>query len=147
MFRWVDAEESLGQSAACDTGLVPQDGTPAAAPETLYRFAAEHNGNELRLYMDLVSDSADAKLPALSLRAAPADCKLETSVGRTSESFRICVIVPPAPAPADDDELVINILGDPADRVPGCRVEVRRTTCRLSTALIERHRTTPPLRR
>jgi hypothetical protein len=118
MFRWINAEDELDQAPTGSTPSITQDVKTPFNPknEKVYRFAAEHDGNEVRLYLDLaldetdaepfslrkageretmlVSDEADAKPLTLSLRSNLMGCRLEITPGPTSGSFRVCVIVP-----------------------------------------------------
>lgn len=145
MFQWIDARDNQCVLARCGQCLFHQSGTPASSGGDIYRFAAQHTGKEHKLYVDFVCETDDENPPVLKFLSSPQGCRMEISNSDRPGAFRLCVIVPPASLPAEDDELTMDIGGDPDAGVSSCRILFRRTSCKISTALIEQHAGLKPL--
>lgn len=123
---------------------------PAEVEQPLFRFAAPHSVEPLVLELLLQVEESGGALPELELKTDDSGCRLTVAVAESSstgpENVVASIHVPPASLPFADDELQFEIGGSPGSSVPGCRVVLRRTTCRISTALIERQRESLPVR-
>jgi hypothetical protein len=109
------------------------------------RFAAEQADQplELTLYLKL-----DAPGPADDWHPRP---DLPGALARVSATadphiVRVVVSVPPPADPRQDDSLGFRLSGEGNPAVPDCRIELRRTVCRISSALVERNAEDPPVR-
>ena len=160
MYRWVDSHDDLCLYAPCGTCAVPWSGDCAAATsEHIFRFAVEHGAEERRFVMELASDAPKAGPPAINLQSVNPipGARVDVAAGKEPGVFRVCLVVPPSqPSPSssdslpsappwaetqEDDELIFTLTGD----VPSCRIVVRRTGCRIGTALLHRRGAIKPL--
>lgn len=121
MFEWVDADENS------------------------YRFAVELDRQPVRLCLRLRSDPPAGKPPALRVCGSPPDITLSIQPIGNDGLFEVGIGVAPAPAEAGEDELAFTVAGDVAG-LPECRVVLRRTSCRISIALVQREPASAPLR-
>ncbi len=136
MYRWTDSDGALIITTA--------DSLPAA--EKVYQFGAEQSNRPVLLCLDLTTDSDGASVPELAIDTTTANCRIEIADGKSERTFRISILVPPASDLHQDDEVVIRLAGE-SHEVPPCRLVLRRSTCKIGTALIERHRSDIPLRK
>src|SRR5207247_2628049 len=99
MLTWANAEAAGCPSTGRLPSLAPriEEGSPPSL--NTFLFAAEHNGEEIRLYLDLLSsEPLPAPRPVPALPPSPAGCRLEYVDAGTPGKLRICLIVRPAPA-------------------------------------------------
>jgi hypothetical protein len=113
--------------------VAAEPAAPSGPPTFL--FAAQQDGKESKLYLDLLTGEPSPVLRP-ELAPPPEGCRVEFVNAETPDRLRICLTVPPAPPGADDDELTFQLRVQAA---PACHVVLRRTTCKLTTPLIERH--------
>jgi len=111
-------------------------------PERRYGFAAEHTDQELLLFVDLPTGAAGSP-PNLSWQSSAPGCALSVVGESQPGTWRLRLSIPPAPAPAQDDEVTFQITA--ADRNRLAKVLLRRTNCRISTTLLGRPGQANPL--
>lgn len=112
------------------------------------RFATQHSDQPLMLHIPLRTIAAGTSPPELDLQTAASGCEL-TITPAGPDFFDLCLTVPaagPASEGVEDDELTFVIRSIPPSPIPDCHIVLRRTACRISTALIARQRDAVPVR-
>jgi hypothetical protein len=109
----------------------------------LARFAVRQSADPVVLELRLHADPPAA--PALTLKAS-APCRLRPLISLGGGEFRVVLEFDPAADPECEDEVTAE-LSDPAGVSPACRVVLRRSTCVLSTGLLEQESLTEGARR
>jgi hypothetical protein len=109
----------------------------------LARFAVRQSADPVVLELRLHADPPAA--PALTLKAS-APCRLRPLISLGGGEFRVVLEFDPAADPECEDEVTAE-LSDPAGVSPACRVVLRRSTCILSTGLLEQESLTEGARR
>jgi hypothetical protein len=107
----------------------------AEGPEGVVRFAAAQSGDAVRLGLELQSSTPLDAPPEVSARATPVGCRVEPPAGGGTR-FRYVLVVDPPENPEQDDQVIIDLAGPEGSAVPTCRVVLRRSTCRIESALL-----------
>lgn len=109
---------------------------------TTLRFAAPQGPSSTRLVLYVVSD--DSTAPSSDPAPDPSSSAgLESVPTGVAGVFRYDLIVPPPGDPEIDDEVTIDLRSP--DGLPDAQVILRRSTCRISAALVERDHDPVPL--
>jgi len=139
VYGWQGAQDDPSIVGTQDSAASDQASQGASGGGKLFRFAAGPDDEELRLIICLASDPPVAadEPPKLRLASAPDGSSVVVEAGDTAGAFRVLVILPAGVPAPDDAELVLEIIEKPAGAVPPCRIRVRRTACRIDTALVE----------
>jgi putative nucleotidyltransferase with HDIG domain len=107
----------------------------AEGPERVVRFAVAQSSDAVRLGVELQSPMFLDAPPDVLARSTPVDCQIEP-IGGSGTQFRYVLVVDPPANPTQDDQVIIDLAGPEDSAVPPCRVVLRRSTCRIASALL-----------
>jgi hypothetical protein len=131
MFQWLVSVDEQDRRA---------DGLGA-----LCHFAVEQGPEPVRLELALIADPTVADPPALALISPPGGCRLEVPAVDSGSPFRYLVVVEPPADSSAEDEITIDLADTARQRVPPCRIILRRARCVIQTALVQGDGSQPAL--
>ncbi len=100
------------------------------------RFAYEQTGCAARVRLTLRCEDGETAESAFSCRGSVPGVQLAVVAGDSPGLYTVTITVPPSDVLDRDDEVRITVRSE-AEHVPECQVVLRRTTCPISTALLE----------
>lgn len=113
--------------------------------EWVFCFAVSQGAGRAALWLAFALDGASS-MPKLNVVSGSCRAEIGSPFKSASGTFEVCVIVELPDRPADDDQLEFVVSDTNSGGLPTCRILLRRTGCRINSALVERSKIGVPLR-
>jgi hypothetical protein len=124
-------------------GAVANTRHEPGGPDRLMCFAALQSDRPVRLVLHLLANPPGGDLPELS--CSPAGPYRPDLAAAVPTGFRYVLVVPPPTGEPADDQVLLDLAGPAGSDVPPCRVILRRSTCTIRKALLDRGPRLPDL--